>query len=159
MDTLKQNDNVTHPKKLLKKDLKGFSKFNSNVAVKITKSIGTMWTAYVFILLTFVSLPAVLSGVVPALKNVFPGWLISASLIALITWIAQTFFQLVLLPIIMVGQNVIQRQQDAKAETDHKTLTYLANLQEEQMIELKNQAMALKNQGETLEYLKDRAEK
>lgn len=68
-------------------------------------------------------------------------------MITLIAWISQNFLQLVLLPIIMVGQNVIQGQQDAKAETDHRTLTYLANLQEEQMLELKNQ-------GEILNYLK-----
>jgi ferritin len=80
---------------------------------------------------------------------VFPHWLIGVSLIALVAWIAQTFFQLILLPIIMVGQNVIQGQQDAKAESDHKTLTYLANLQEEQMKELKNQ-------GEILDFLRSK---
>jgi hypothetical protein len=39
----------------------------------------------------------------------------------------------------MVGQNVIQAQNEAKADTDHKTLTYLATLQDEQMQKLKNQ--------------------
>jgi ferritin len=61
-----------------------------------------------------------------------------------VTYIAQTVLQLVLLPIIMVGQNVIQSQNEAKADTDHKTLTYLAMLQDEQMIELKNQTEILK---------------
>jgi hypothetical protein len=42
----------------------------------------------------------------------------------------------------------------AKAESDHKTLTYLANLQYEQMAELKSQALELKKQGEILEFLK-----
>ena len=147
MTNFKPNAHVIHPEQILSKDLQGAAKFNDRVAVKITKGVGSMWTAYLFCLLTFVSLPAVLSGVFPSLAHHFPHWLISASLIALVAWVAQTFFQLVLLPIIMVGQNVIQSQQDAKAESDHKTLTYLANLQDEQMTELKNQ-------GEILEYLK-----
>ena len=43
----------------------------------------------------------------------------------------------------MVGQNVIQSQNEAKADTDHKTLTYLATLQDEQMQELKLQTKML----------------
>src|SRR5581483_12500117 len=96
-----------------------------------------MWTAYLFTILSFISLPAILTQGNFVSRSTFPKWLISASLIALVAWIAQTFIQLVLLPIIMVGQNVIQGQQDAKSEADHNTLTYLANLQEEQMKELK----------------------
>src|SRR6266851_4089574 len=44
------------------------------------------------------------------------------------TWIAQTFFQLVLLPIIIVGQNVIQAANDARAEADHETLSAVHQL-------------------------------
>lgn len=158
METQKPNDNVVHPKNLLKKDLKGIDLFNDKVAVKITKGVGTMWTGYIFAVLSLFSLPAILHLVFPKL-HVFPHWLISASLIALIAWISQNFLQLVLLPIIMVGQNVIQSQQDAKAESDHKTLTYLANLQDEQMTELKNQAIELQNQRAILESLKDSLER
>src|SRR6266851_2899317 len=43
-------------------------------------------------------------------------------------WLAQTFFQLVLLPIIIVGQNVIQAANDARAEADHETLTAVHQL-------------------------------
>jgi hypothetical protein len=146
MDTLKPNENVIHPRKLLEKDLKASNKLNDRIAVKITKGVGTMWTGYLFGLLSLFSLPAILHLVFPKL-TIFPHWIISASLISLIAWISQNFLQLVLLPIIMVGQNVIQSQQDAKAESDHKTLTYLANLQDEQMTELKNQK-------DILEYLK-----
>ena len=146
MDSFKPNEHVVHPKQLLKKNLRGANKFNDQVAVKITKTVGTMWTGYLFALLSLFSLPAILHLVFPKL-TIFPHWLISASLISLIAWVSQNFLQLVLLPIIMVGQNVIQGQQDAKAEADHKTLTYLANLQDEQMKELKNQ-------GEILEFLK-----
>jgi hypothetical protein len=147
MNKLQENENVIHPKDLLKKEEIGVSRFNTALALKITNSVGSMWSAYLFAILSLLSLPAILVLVSPGLRNDFPKWIIAASLITLIAWISQNFLQLVLLPIIMVGQNVIQGQQDAKAETDHKTLTYLANLQEEQMTELKNQ-------GEILEYIK-----
>jgi hypothetical protein len=147
MDKMKPNDHVIHPKKLLESEERGVSKFNTALALKITNSVGSMWSAYLFALLSLMSLPAILVLVSPGLRHDFPKWIIAASLITLIAWISQNFLQLVLLPIIMVGQNVIQGQQDAKAEADHKTLTYLANLQDEQMTELKNQ-------GEILDYIK-----
>lgn len=146
MNQVRENEHVINPKELIERDVRGLTKFNNTVAVGITKCVGTMWSAYLFALLSLFSLPAILVLVSPGLKHDFPKWIIDASLITLIAWISQNFLQLVLLPVIMVGQNVIQGQQDAKAEADHKTLTYLANLQEEQMVELKNQS-------EILEYL------
>ena len=65
-------------------------RFNAFLAVKITNGVGTMWCAYVFAAIALVSLPeAVKGGTAP-----------------LIAWIAQTFLQLVLLSIIIVGQKV-----------------------------------------------------
>lgn len=87
--------------------------FNARLAVAITKSVGTMWTAYLFALLSLVSLPAALE---------------SRNTIVIIGWIAQTFLQLVLLPIIIVGQNVIQAANDARAQADHNTLTAIHRL-------------------------------
>jgi hypothetical protein len=147
MNEQKPNEHVIHPKSLLKKETNKVQKFNNKIALTITKRVGSMWAAYIFTLLALFSLPAILVGVFPSMASDFPSWLLKTSLIALVAWIAQTFLQLVLLPIIMVGQNVIQGQQDAKTEADHKTLTYLANLQDEQMQELKIQ-------GEILEYLR-----
>jgi len=40
----------------------------------------------------------------------------SANLLTIISWIAQTFLQLVLLPIIIVGQNVQARAADKRSE-------------------------------------------
>src|SRR6267143_1600593 len=114
MQNFKPNKNVVHPKEILKKDLQGAAKFNDKLAVKITKGVGSMWTGYLFGMLSLFSLPAILKLVFPKL-TIFPGWLVSASLISLIAWVSQNFLQLVLLPVIMVGQNVIQTQQDAKA--------------------------------------------
>ncbi|MDR3671353.1 MAG: zinc ribbon domain-containing protein [Holophaga sp.] len=84
------------------------ARFNTWLGVKITNSVGTMWCAYVFAALALISLPeAFRAGTAP-----------------LIAWIAQTFLQLVLLSIIMVGQKVegtasenraIDTYQDAEA--------------------------------------------
>ena len=124
----KKHPNVIHPKELLNKELKGISKFNYWLAVKITNTVGTMWCAYAFLIIDLFMLPPVIKA---------------NSVMIWVTYIAQTVLQLVLLPIIMVGQNVIQSQNEAKADTDHKTLTYLATLQDEQMLELKNQTEML----------------
>lgn len=134
---MKTHVEVKHPRELLKKQEAGVQKFNTKLAVKITNGVGSMWSAYLFGLLSLMSLPAILVLVSPGLRHHFPSWIIATSVITLIAWISQNFLQLVLLPIIMVGQNVIQAQNDAKADTDHHTLTYLATLQDEQMVELK----------------------
>ena len=78
--------------------------FNNWLAVKITNIVGTMWCAYGFAILAFVSLPeAVQSG-----KS------------ALIAWIAQTFLQLVLLSIIMVGQKVAASKSDRQLDLTYR---------------------------------------
>jgi len=83
-------------------------RFNTWLAVRITKTVGSMWIAYVFAAIALISLPAALA---------------SGQVIVIVSWVAQTFLQLVLLPIIIVGQNVIQAANDARAEADHETLT------------------------------------
>ena len=72
--------------------------------MKITAWVGSMSCAWIFCLLALASLPAVLTQAFHL--HVFPSWLISVGLIALVAWIAQTFLQLVLLSIILVGSNV-----------------------------------------------------
>ena len=52
-----------------------------------------------------------------------PAAIASREVVVIVSWVAQTFLQLVLLPIIIVGQNVIQAANDARAEADHETLT------------------------------------
>src|SRR6202140_1446448 len=86
---------------------------NGKVALIITAVVGTMWCAYIFTLIALVSLPSAIA---------------SGQAIVIVAWIAQTFIQLVLLPIIIVGQNVIQAANDARAEADHETLTAVHKL-------------------------------
>lgn len=75
-------------------------RFNRWLAVKITGAVGTMWCAYLFALLALVSLPDAIAG----------------GTAALVQWTAQTFLQLVLLSIIIVGQNISAEASDARAE-------------------------------------------
>lgn len=91
-------------------------RFNGWLATKVTRSVGTMWVAYAFTILAVISLPAAIETHNP---------------IIIIGWIAQTFLQLVLLPIIMVGQNVQQVVSDARAEADHETLQAIHTLTSE----------------------------
>jgi len=86
---------------------------NKQVAIAVTRVVGSMWCAYAFALLAFTSLPAVIATAFHV--HWFPQWLIQAGLIALVAWIAQTFLQLVLLSVIMVGQNVQQEASDVRA--------------------------------------------
>ena len=115
--------------------------FNSRLAVTITRSVGTMWTAYLFALIALVSLPAAIA---------------SRSTLVIIAWIAQTFLQLVLLPIIIVGQNVISASQDARAEADHLTLTALHTMNVRQLEMLEQQAKILEQERTILEMLRGR---
>ncbi len=91
-------------------------RINTRLAVAITKVVGSMWCAYLFALLALISLPA-------ALRSGDP--------IIIVAWIAQTFLQLVLLPIIIVGQNVQAAADDARAESDHNTLLAIHTLTSE----------------------------
>jgi hypothetical protein len=69
---------------------------------------------WVFCLLALFSLPAVLSGF-SVFHSAFPAVIIKTSIIALVAWVAQTFIQLVLLPALMVGQNLQNEAADARA--------------------------------------------
>lgn len=76
------------------------SRFNTKVALVITRAVGSMWCAYAFALFDLISLPTAIRG--------------GAS--AIVSWVAQTFLQLVLLSVIMVGQNVQAAAADQRAE-------------------------------------------
>jgi hypothetical protein len=91
-----------------------YARFNKRLAVAITSLVGSMSCAYAFCVIALVSLPAVLTQALHV--HWFPSWMVSAGLIALVAWAAQTFLQLVLLSVILVGQNVQQAAGDARAE-------------------------------------------
>ena len=116
-------------------------KVNSWLAVHITRAVGTMWAAYVFVLISLISFPQAVHAFLTG--DTFVG----------ISWLSQSFLQLVLLPIIIVGQNVISASQDARAEADHITLTTLHSINVRQLTLLEQQEEMLKQQRAILELL------
>lgn len=81
------------------------TRFNRWLAVKVTNGVGTMWCAYAFAALALVSLPAAI---------------MSGNAVLIVSWISQTFLQLVLLSIIIVGQNVLAAASDKRAEATYE---------------------------------------
>ena len=94
-----------------------YQRFNRAVALLLTKSVGTMTCFWLFCLLALCSLPSVLSAFSP-FAHTFPAWMVKVSIIALVAWVAQTMIQLVLLPALMVGQNLQNQAADARAVED-----------------------------------------
>ena len=89
--------------------------FNGWLGVSITNAVGTMWCAYAFAILALVSLPDAIRG----------------GTATLIAWTAQTFLQLVLLSIIMVGQKVAARASDKQAQQTYEDAEALLDLTDE----------------------------
>ena len=70
----------------------------------MTLVVGTMWCAYLFSVIALIALPSA----------------IKAGLFFVIVWISSSFLQLVLLPIIIVGQNIQAAAADRRAEDTYK---------------------------------------
>ena len=101
---------------------------NGRIAMIITNAVGTMWCAYAFAVLALISLPQALQ----------------AGTAALIAWIAQTFLQLVLLSVIMVGQKVSAAASDKQALQTYKDAEALLTIQDElhKLIQINNDLTA-----------------
>ena len=102
-------------KKFLRPIEKRETRFNDWLAVSITNVVGTMWCAYAFGCLALVSLPAAIRGGTPTL----------------VAWVAQTFLQLVLLSIIMVGQKVAAAKSDRQLEQTYLDAEALLKISDE----------------------------
>jgi hypothetical protein len=89
--------------------------FNAKFAVIITSGVGTMACAYLFALIALVSLPAILIQANVLKNSDVPKFFTKPGLILIVSWVAQTFLQLVLLSIILVGQRVQSAASDARA--------------------------------------------
>lgn len=98
-----QNVNVLHKNKM---------SFMNKVGLRITLAVGTMTCAIIFAGIALISLPSVI-------QQTFAGGHIQPILI--VAWVAQTFLQLVLLSIIMVGQNVQSDHAALRADEEYKT--------------------------------------
>jgi hypothetical protein len=93
--------------------MNAISRFNQKIAAKITDAVSTMWAAYLFAGIALISLPAAIR---------------TGDSLVIVAWVAQTFLQLVLLSIIMVGQD-----QSAKEVAQKINETHSASLSEFEM--------------------------
>jgi hypothetical protein len=77
---------------------------NGKIGLAITTLVGTMICGYIFAIIALISLPSAIT---------------SHNVTIIIAWVSSNFLQLVLLPIIIVGQNL-----QAKASDTRATQTY-----------------------------------
>ena len=81
-----------------------FVRFNARFGLRVTLVVGTMWAAYAFTALALLALPS-------AVKQ---------GTYYIVVWLSSSFLQLVLLPIIIVGQNIQAAAADKRAEETYK---------------------------------------
>ena len=74
--------------------------FNGRLARLVTEGVGTMWCAYVFGAMALVGLPSA----------------VQHGALTIVQWVSQTFLQLVLLSVIMVGQQVLESASDERSQ-------------------------------------------
>jgi hypothetical protein len=109
---------------------------NGRIALVLTGAVGTMWCAYIFAVLALLVVPQAIHG----------------GLLLFVQWVSQTFIQLVMLSVIMVGQNVLGRAADKRAEMTYKDAD--ATFHEAHQIQAH-----LKEQDEAIKTILDRLEK
>ncbi len=81
-----------------------FVRFNARFGLRVTLVVGTMWAAYIFTALALLALPS-------AVKQ---------GTYYIVVWLSSSFLQLVLLPIIIVGQNIQAAAADKRSEETYK---------------------------------------
>ena len=98
----------------IKRDVKAADSFNAKVAILLTRVIGTMWAFWVFNGIALISLPSAIN---------------TGQLTVLINWVSSNWIQLILLPALMVGQNLQNIAADARsAKTFEDIETVKANM-------------------------------
>ena len=100
---------------------------NGRIALALTTAVGTMWCAYIFAILALLVVPQAIHG----------------GLLTLVQWVSQTFIQLVMLSVIMVGQNILGLTSDKRAEMTYKDAeaTFHEALQIQAHLEAQDNAM------------------
>ena len=109
---------------------------NGRIALALTTTVGSMWCAYAFAGLALVVLPQALAG----------------GLLSFVQWVSQTFIQLVMLSVIMVGQNILSRASDKRAAMTYDDAE--ATFHEAEQIQAH-----LKRQDEAINVLLDKIER
>lgn len=98
---------------------------NGRIALFVTESVGTMWMAYAFAALAFVALPGI------------------HTVLEAVQWISQTFIQLVMLSVIMVGQNIQGAAADKRSEQTYEDAESILkeNIETQKHLEAQDQAI------------------
>jgi hypothetical protein len=109
---------------------------NGRIALALTTAVGTMWCAYAFAVLALLVVPEAVRG----------------GLLTTVQWVSQTFIQLVMLSVIMVGQNILGQAADKRSEMTYKDAE--ATFHEAQQIQAHLQA-----QDEAMNTILTRLEK
>ncbi|MGO8873454.1 MAG: hypothetical protein ACLQPH_19030 [Acidimicrobiales bacterium] len=89
-----------------------YQRFNKRLALVITQNIGTMSC---FWILCVISLSSLLAVMYAAHIIGTVGFLTANGFILIVSWTSRNFIQLVLLPALMVGQNLQNEVADARA--------------------------------------------
>ena len=100
--------------------------------------MGTMWAAYLFSLIALVGLPGVIQR---------------GDIVTIVIWLSSSFLQLVLLPIIIVGQNIQAKAADARAEATYNDAAAILQQAIEIQAHLLNQDQQLAAQDAALEKM------
>ena len=109
---------------------------NGRVALMLTTAVGTMWCAYIFAALAVLVVPQAIHG----------------GLLTFVQWVSQTFIQLVMLSVIMVGQSILGQAADKRSEMTYKDAE--ATFHEAQQIQAH-----LKAQDDAMNAILERLEK
>ena len=113
-----------------------FVRFNARFGPKITLVVGTMWAAYIFTIIALFALPsAIIQGTY------------------VVVWLSSSFLQLVLLPIIIVGQNIQAAAADMRSEDTYKDADAVLKEAEEIQKHLLAQDQAISDIDSRLEKL------
>ncbi len=118
-------------------------RFNARFGLRITLVVGTMWMAYLFTVIALFALPdAIRQGTY-----------------FIVVWLSSSFLQLVLLPIIIVGQNIQAAAADKRSEDTYKDAEAVLHEAEEIQQHLLAQDKAISNIVERIEVLMAQQEK
>jgi hypothetical protein len=110
---------------------------NNRIALVLTTAVGTMWCAYIFAILALLVVPQAIHG----------------GLLTFVQWVSQTFIQLVMLSVIMVGQSILGQTSDKRAEMTYKDAEATFHEAEQIQAHLKAQDDAMNTILERMEKL------
>lgn len=104
-----------------------YQRFNKTLALWLTRNVGTMTCFWAFTVLSLLSLPATLHQMGMRVPLI-PAYFLTFGFVLLITWICQNYIQLVLLPALMVGQQLQNEASDARSAKQFEDTEHIKDL-------------------------------